>query len=949
MARAASSTTRDLLAPWLLGRENEDGETAGYCPLCEEPSNSTSPSASFNFSKGVFSCFSQCGGMRIASLMMLLRESGELPAAEAAPRFSRTQKTSTTKNGRAPRPLPSVDKLREFTTRLLKNAEKMRFLRDKRGLTRKTIERYGLGWDGYRYTIPVYDQEGELVNVRRYDPTSKDAKDKMISWSRGTGARRLYGIDALDEFETVVLVEGEMDTLIGRQYGLPTLTHTGGSSAWDSTWNPLFEGKKVFICYDCDTAGRRGARKVQGQLTGVAAEVYLITLPLRNDGDDLTNYFVDNDRSAAEFYTLMKEAMEQAHRSASLQAQRNADPVTVSLEQTFNPDFVDKPVTFTATIAGKAMPPHHMPKRLELACNEGGGSRCARCPISGRNHLELDIPHNDPLALHVMGKNDEQRRKVLLKYSGLPHTCPDVEIEEVGQYAVEELILLPPADEQYGTTNKVDRRLFNIGQFASPVNAKARFTGVNTTSPVDGRAALVAWDSQLATSAIDQFSMNEETRSLLSVFQPADDQTPLQKMREIAIDLEANVTKIFGRPALHIAYDLVWHSALGFRFKGVAVDKGWVELLVVGDTRTGKSEAAKRLCHHYRAGVMTTCEGTTFAGLVGGVQKISDMWMVQWGIIPLNDRRLVVLDEAGGLADKGILEQMSSVRSSGLAQINKIQSGDTTARTRLVWIMNPVEGVTVDSYANGAMDALRQLAKNPEDIARFDFAMAVASSDVKAEDINTRTPPRIPHRYTEERCSTLINWVWSRTPDQIRWGRGVENYVLDVAQELGAQYVPEPPLIQVENVRMKIARLAVAVAGRLFSCDETGELLVVAREHVTAARRLLEGFYGMPTFGYTAHSATVLRERHEAHQNKKQLRQYLSANPDVLQALASSINDPFKMRDFQEFGAMTLMEAQDAVRVLQMLKMIRRLTKGYIRAEPSLIDVIKSLENGHRR
>lgn len=942
MGRATSARVRELLAPWIVGHENHDGEVRGFCPLCEEPGQSATPSASFNFGEGVFTCFSQCGGMSVPTLVQMMKQDGDFESPRAA---------KTTTNGHRPPPdppqpraLPSAARLQAFTERLLGNAQRLSFLRDKRGLTRKTIEKFGLGWDGYRYTIPIYDDEGILVNVRRYDPQAKNANDKMISWARGLGSRRLYGVDVLEEFDTVILVEGEMDMLIGRQYGLPTLTNTGGATAWNNAYNELFAGKKVFVCYDCDDAGRRGARKVQAALRHTAAEVHVITLPLPGVGDDLTNFFVDHDRSVAEFYTLMKQATEQAYRSAALQSQRTAEPVAVSLEHTMNPDYVDRPVSFTATIAGKTMPPHHMPRRLEFACNEGGGTRCSKCPISGRNHLELDVPRNDPIALGLIGKNEDARRKELLKYAGLPPTCPDVEKEEIGVYTVEELVLLPPADEQVGTVNKIDRKIYNVGEFASPVNAKASFVGVNTTSPADGRAALFTWQSELATSDIDTFTMTSERYAALQAFWPQPGETPLQKMRDIVNDLEANVTRIYGRAALHMAYDLVWHSVQDFTFKGVDVGKGWLELLVVGDTRTGKSEAAKRLCHHYRAGVLTTCEGATFAGLVGGVQKIADVWMVQWGVIPLNDRRLVVLDEAGGLADKNILEQMSSVRSSGLAQINKIQSRETHARTRLIWVMNPTDGNTVESYANGAMDALRGLAKNPEDLARFDFALAVASSDVQARAINTRRPPRVRHRYTQKLCSDLVNWVWSRTRDQVRWEKGVENFVLEVAQDLGRRYIAEPPLIQVENVRIKLARLAVAVAGRLFSCDETGELLLVGEEHVEAAEALLDGFYRMPAMGYAEHSDQVLRERAEAERNVAAVRRYLTANDDVLTTLHTCMSGPFKMRDFQEFGGMSQVEAQEAVRVLQQQRMIRRLTKGYIRAEPTLIDLVKTLE-----
>lgn len=948
MGRATSASVRLLLAPWVVGHENHDGEARGFCPLCEEPGESVTPSASFNFGEGVFTCFSQCGGMSIHTLVQMMKQGGDFTRNG---HDARSEKIATNGHTPAPspgapqpRPLPTAARLATLTDRLLGNAQRLGFLRDQRGLTRKTIEQFQVGWDGYRYTLPVYDEEGTLVNVRRYDPQAKSANDKMISWSRGLGARRLYGVDALQQNETVVLVEGEMDVLIGRQNGLPTLTHTGGATSWNNVWNELFTGKKVFVCYDCDDAGRRGARKVQTALKSFATEVYVITLPLTGVGEDLTNFFVDHDRTASEFYALMKQATEQAYRSATLHTQRAAAPVAVTLEQTMNPDHVDRPITFTATIAGKTMPPHHMPRRLEFACNEGGGSRCSKCPISGRNHLELDVPRNDPIALELIGKNEEARRKTLLKYAGLPGTCPDVEKDEIGIYTVEELVLLPPADEQVGTVNKVDRKIYNVGEFASPVNAKAEFIGVNTTSPADGRAALLAWHSELAMSDIDTFAMTPERFAALQAFWPTDEQTPLQKMRAIAADLEANVTKIYGRAALHIAYDLVWHSVQDFTFKGVDVGKGWLELLVVGDTRTGKSEAAKRLCHHYRAGVLTTCEGATFAGLVGGVQKIADVWMVQWGVIPLNDRRLVVLDEAGGIADKGILEQMSSVRSSGVAQINKIQSRETHARTRLIWVMNPVDGNTVESYANGAMDALRGLAKTPEDLARFDFAMAVASSDVQARDINTRRPPRVQHRYTQKLCGDLVNWVWSRTREQIQWEKGVENYVLDVAQQLGRRYIADPPLIQVENVRIKLARLAVAVAARLFSCDDTGTVVVVGTEHVDAAERLLEGFYRMPAMGYAEHSDQVLRERGEAERNVAAVRRYLAAHDDVLTTLHTCMSGPFKLRDFQEFGGMSQVEAQDAVRVLQQQRMIRRLTKGYIRAEPTLIELVKTLE-----
>lgn len=941
MGKATSPKIREQLAPWLTGRPNADDEQRGYCPICEDPATSKSDSASYNFAENVFTCFSQCGGMTIGSLVNMMKQSGEI---EQEPKPAKVRNIKDAPSNVAAGKLPSEDRLEEFVDNLLASRQHLRVMREKRGLTKETIEEFQIGWDGHRYTIPVWSRTEELLNVRRYNPNAKQAKDKMLSWAVGTGSRQLFGTDILNTSDSVIITEGEMDCIIGRQHDLPTVSHTAGAGAWDERWNEQFEGKVVYICYDCDDAGRRGARRVARSLEMFAKQVHIIALPLKGNGDDLTNYFVDQGYTTADFYTLMHTASENVNRTSHLSGLRTQVPQEVNLEETMDADLKEVPVTFAATIAGKVQPAYLGPKRVEFNCNEGGGARCARCPISGRNHLEIDIPEHDTVVLEALNKNVQARQKVLLRHVKIPTSCPDVEVEETKTYAVEEMILIPPADEAYGGVTNLSRRLFNVGQYRTPTNVKVTFTGMNTMDTENGRSILQAWDSKESAASIDQFTMNDKTYEDLLAFQPDEGQSCIGKMKEIVKDLEANVTKIYHRPELHIAYDLVWHSALNFAFKGQDVGKGWLELLVIGDTRTGKSEAAKRLCHHYRAGVLTTCEGATFAGLIGGVQQMSGNWIISWGVVPLNDRRLVILDEFGGIADKGILEQMSSVRSSGVAQVNKIVSSETMARTRLIYVANPVEGITINAYNNGAMDAIKGLAKNPEDAARFDFALAVASQDVGADEINSRRPPRVKHRFTQKLCSELINWVWSRKLDQIVWEPGVENHVLERAQILGKKYVPDPPLVQAENVRIKLARLAVAVAGRLFSTDDTGDLLVVDFEHVDTAEALLNAFYGMETFGYKEHSATVIHERKQAEQNAKAVRQYLAANEDVLETLKQCISGPFKLRDFQEFGGMSQMEAQEVVRVLQGWRVIRRLAKGYIRAEPTLTEVVKKLD-----
>lgn len=250
-------------------------------------------------------------------------------------------------------------------------------------------------------------------------------------------------------------------------------------------------------------------------------------------------------------------------------------------------------------------------------------------------------------------------------------------------------------------------------------------------------------------------------------------------------------------------------------------------------------------------------------------------------------------------------------------------------------------------HSRGGIEAIRGLLRNPEDIARFDLAMAASSSDVDSSVINTMHNDQVPHVYTSEDCSLLVQWAWSRTPENIVWLPGSEQSILTAAEEVGARYVADPPLIQVENVRVKIARLAVAIAIRTFSTDESGENVQIAAEHVDAAVRFLDALYKEPTMGYAAHSRNVIRDRSKASNNYEATKEYLTEPQNretVVVALQSCLGGPFKVRDFCEFAGMDQHEAQMATRELIGFRMLRRLAKGNIVMEASLIRILKELD-----
>lgn len=192
-------------------------------------------------------------------------------------------------------------------------------LESARGITRKTVDRYGIGWDG-RLVIPIRNDLGYAVDARRYDLLGK-FEVKILSYKEGYGGARIWPLDQLKGKE-VYFFEGEMDTLLAIDQGLPAVTLTSGAMTWRPEWNKLFKGKDVVMVPDVDKPKKRpdgttfspgidGARKRAAEIAKVAATVRTVLLPLSGEKDekDFTDWVLKKGGSGA---TLRELAAKQA-------------------------------------------------------------------------------------------------------------------------------------------------------------------------------------------------------------------------------------------------------------------------------------------------------------------------------------------------------------------------------------------------------------------------------------------------------------------------------------------------------------------------------------------------------------------------------------------------------------------------------------------------------------
>ena len=946
----AKVTTRQIqmLAPYLEGENpthtNTDRETGEQtrewnlsCPLHEDGRRS----ASINLDKGLFYCQAGCGGMSIVSLIrrqsewvdpQLASQNGHgkhLDANSSAPNKKHRQITDAMISG--------------YHSALMSNASALQWLLERRGINQETAIAYQLGMqDGKLYTIPVRDEAGDLVNIRYYDPNPGNERRKIFSESGYGSPPRLYPISIVNsDLDDIIIAAGEMDTLLALQAGFFAITRTAGENQWDMSWGPWFKDKRVYICQDSDDEGISGNKKIARALEKVAREVRVIELPypkVKKHGKDITDLLLD----------FGPEKMRELMTAAPLwgKKDRGDELETVTVLDTFDAHRVGEHVRVIVTIKGRKEPGYTVPRKIHLACTQDAGTKCQGCPLNAVNgEADMDVTPDDPLVLSFMESPSHLMHQAIAEAYGVPGgRCGRLQQEIEEHQAIEVLFGRPALDyadgssEEARTDNFKNITLTSVGRHNTMSNNTVAAVGALQPSPKSQRNEFLVHELENLETSVDRFELNDHTIKLMKRFQPSAKQRPIKKIAEISKAMAEHVTRIHGRPEMHALMDLTFHGVLGWKFAGESINRGWLESLIIGDTRTGKSLAAERLVRHYGGGEIISCEAASFAGVVGGVQQLGGKdWAVTWGVVPINDRRLVVLDEISGLTPEEIA-QMSDIRSSGQAKLIKVVQETTWARTRLLWLGNP-RNSTMANYTYG-VDAIKPLIGNAEDIARFDLAMAVTLFDVPAEIIN-RPAAGGELKYTSEACHALLMWVWTRQPDQVIWADGSEGKVFDCANEMGKLYIEDPPLVQGANIRIKIARLAIAIAARTFSTDASNENVLVLPEHVEDAMMFMNLLYGMQAFGYRERSRERLSDRYEAEKNKDKIEQYLKGRPLLAKHLRSA--GKFRRQDLEELLNSSREEANGIINTLFEARMVRRVL-GDIYVEPTLHELLRTVK-----
>ena len=234
------------------------------CPLCD-----AGPGHFYiNQAKEIFYCH-KCGER--GHILSLKKRLGDLPAIAHISEFSK----------KSPEKTIDLSIIEKYHKALLENPAAFNYLTQERAFTEETIRKFKLGFNNGSITIP-HLKDGVCLNIksRKIDPNGGQ------KFFREEGcASILFNQDSAEGKGWAVLTEGELDCIGFHQMGvLNTVAVTGGADTFLDEWiDPLEHLQQIFISYDMDEAGRKGAERAADKLGRYRCLNVLLPLKDAND------------------------------------------------------------------------------------------------------------------------------------------------------------------------------------------------------------------------------------------------------------------------------------------------------------------------------------------------------------------------------------------------------------------------------------------------------------------------------------------------------------------------------------------------------------------------------------------------------------------------------------------------------------------------------------------
>lgn len=813
-----------------LDNINDSGEAFVKCPFPHVDENGdkyyeTNPSAHINTDKGVFHC-KVCGTTH--SEQSFLAKVEGITYKEALVFLGELDKHKE-------------DSFTEARKNFLNSAGAQQRAQDL-GIF-SVHEKLKLGFLGEGLSFPVYIYD-ELLDIRTYRP---EKVPKVVSEKGAKSLLLPFDLWVKDERPTL-LCAGEKDMAISRSNGFNAITFTGGEQAFPKLFKASFRGKYIYIVYDNDQAGQEGARKVAAKLKEAGAIPHVVTGHYEvctEKGGDIHDFFKKYGKSSQDLQTILDETPE--FSADEYEVERNKLVPLITLEQATQGQYHNRLVRANVQVTITDDSIFQVPEYV-TALKTDATDKCS-VPYGTEWEWVLDESTMKDI-LYLMDSNLKEKdvRSNLRTLMGIPPKENFISSTTRSRINIFKATITDNM-ENHKDDEKVASEMvcYCIGErLHGGKKYQIEFKPVPHALQSQKVIAIIT-KLEENDAALTNFEVNRELKESLKVFQVAPGQTVSEKMDEIAESHRGHAGAESKIQTLQFA-DLAFHTPLSFKFGKRSV-KGTSDFMMVGESRTGKSEPIKKLMEMYELGMVVSLKTTTEKALVGGSSASpTGGYRTKIGVLPRNHKGLVVLEEFSG-GGKEMISKLTEVRSSGRARITRVDGHlDVPASVRMISISNQQteNGNTkpLRQYPNG-VQILLELVGAAEDITRYDLFLIIDNPEL--DEFVSPLDDFGLESYPEESYRNRVRWIWTRNEDQIEIDRPTAEYIIELSKKLMANYSSHIKFFGFETWK-KLAKLSIACAACVCSMDETGEKLIVKQEHVTWAKDFIVNCYDNDLF-----------------------------------------------------------------------------------------------------
>jgi hypothetical protein len=175
----------------------------------------------------------------------------------------------------------------------------------------------------------------------------------------------------------------------------------------------------------------------------------------------------------------------------------------------------------------------------------------------------------------------------------------------------------------------------------------------------------------------------------------------------------------------------------------------------------------------------------------------------------------------------------------------------------------------------------------------------------------------------------------------VKFAPGVERAILDLAMVQGKTYSNRVPLVEAANQRIKIAKLAIAVAARLFSTDKSGEHILVKKEHVEYVAEVVDRLYKMKSLGYYEFSRQQMMNLKISVEMRQEIYNMMASNEVLADTFLSY--SYIRVKDLEDMLDCERAEANHIIKELVKAKMLFKTSNGFTKA-PAFTDILREVQ-----